>query len=91
MNSIRSGSGQQLRQAGNQVLGRQEPKVEKGAAVITIDELQRIRMQCSTGNNYEAEMRNRERQTLQEKSKGRIQNWTNTAEATRARRDAERI
>ena len=67
------------------------PEVEKGAAVITLDELQRIRMQCSTGNNFTQDQRNAERQDLQMKSKNRIKNWGNTAEATRANRDADRI
>jgi hypothetical protein len=36
-------------------------------------------------------MRTRERMTLQDKSKARVQNWPNTIEALRKKRDDERI
>lgn len=36
-------------------------------------------------------MRTRERMTLQEKSKARVQNWPNTIEALRRKKDEERI
>jgi len=36
-------------------------------------------------------MRNEDRQNLQHTSKNRIQNWTNTIDAQRQRREEERI
>ena len=69
-------------------------------AVITIDELQRIRGQCTTGGfaAFKAEtmymdeesMAKQERLTLQEKSKARIANWPNTMQAMRKKREEER-
>ena len=76
----------------------------KNMAVIGIDELQRIRQQCSgyaggatstgfevTGAGDEDKMRTMERLALQEKSKQRIANWPNTMQAMRKRREDERI
>ena len=76
----------------------------KNMAVIGIDELQRIRQQCSgyaggatstgfemTGAVDEDKMRTMERLALQEKSKQRIANWPNTMQAMRKRREDERI
>ena len=71
-------------------------------AVIGIDELQRIREQCtgyagaSTGFGDSApfdddKMRTMERLALQEKSKARIANWPNTMHAMRKKREDERI
>ena len=72
-------------------------------AVIGIDELQRIRQQCSgyvggaTSTGFgesavdEDKMRTMERLALQEKSKQRIANWPNTMQAMRKRREDERI
>jgi hypothetical protein len=72
--------------------------------VISIDELQRIRQQC-TSNGFSAtftggtgsydvdeeQMRARERQELQEKSKARIAQWPNTMHAMRRKREEERL
>ena len=75
----------------------------KNMAVIGIDELQRIRQQCSgyaggaTSTGFgesavdEDKMRTMERLALQEKSKQRIANWPNTMQAMRKRREDERI
>jgi hypothetical protein len=71
-------------------------------AVIGIDELQRIRQQCtgyagmSTASGGfetvdEDKMRTMERLALQEKSKQRIANWPNTMHALRKKREDERI
>jgi hypothetical protein len=59
--------------------------------VITYDELQRIRMQCSTGKDFDQEQRTRERLDLQDKSKARVAHWPNTIEAMRKKKDEERI
>lgn len=64
---------------------------KKNTAVITIDELQRIRMQCSTGKDFENEQRTRERLDLQDLSKARVAHWPNTIEAMRKKKDDERI
>ena len=88
--------------------GRSDAKPNNNTAVITIDELQRIRQQCTMntfastfqggnttlGSGYdfeEEQMRLRERQVLQEKSKARIAQWPNTIQAMRRKREEERI
>jgi len=63
-----------------------------GSVMITMDELDRIKNQV-TKSNIEPyiSMRNEDRQNLQHTSKNRIQNWTNTIDAQRQRREEERI
>ena len=83
-----------------------EQQLGKNTAVITLDELQRIRAQCTTntfGQSFQQsamsggldwdddQMRVRERQELQEKSKARISQWPNTIHALRRKREEERI
>jgi hypothetical protein len=51
----------------------------------------RIKESCSLGNQYEQEVRARERQDLQEMSKARVKNWPNTIDALRKKKDDERI
>ena len=79
--------------------GQSDPK---NTAVISIDELQRIRQQCSNYNGAtvtttgafdvdDDKMRTMERLALQEKSKQRIANWPNTMQAMRKRREDERV
>lgn len=65
----------------------------KHTAVISYDELERIRQQCTIGNlsQYEQDLKTKDRLTLQDKSKARVQNWPNTIEALRKKRDDERI
>ena len=74
----------------------------KNMAVIGIDELQRIRQQCTgyagmsaVSSGFETvdedKMRTMERLALQEKSKQRIANWPNTMHALRKKREDERI
>lgn len=66
---------------------------KKNTAVISYDELERIRQQCLTGSisQYEQEQRNKDRQDLQQLSKARVQNWPNTIDALRKKKDEERI
>jgi hypothetical protein len=66
---------------------------KKNTAVITYDELERIRSQCFQGSSSQLdnEMRTRERLDLQEKSKARVANWPNTIDALRKKKDEERI
>jgi len=66
---------------------------KKNTAVITYDELERIRQQCLTGTvaQFEQEQRNIDRLELQDKSKARVQNWPNTIDALRKKKDEERI
>ena len=60
--------------------------------MITLDELERIKSQVSKTNvEPYVTMRNEDRQALHEKSKNRIKNWSNTLEATRLRREEDRI
>jgi hypothetical protein len=56
----------------------------KNTAVITLDDLNRIRAQCTTNNFAQSNefdedaMRTRDRQEMMEKSKARIAQWPNT-------------
>jgi len=60
--------------------------------MITLDELERIKNQVSKSNvEPYVTMRNEDRQVLHEKSKSRIKNWSNTLEATRLKREEDRI
>jgi len=60
--------------------------------MITLDELDRIRAQVTKTNNDEYAMRRTaERQELQHTSKARVQNWPNTMEALRIKREEDRI
>lgn len=60
--------------------------------MITLDELERIKNQVSKSNvEPYITMRNEDRQDLHERSKGRIKNWSNTLEATRIKREEDRI
>ena len=63
----------------------------KNTAVLSIDELMRIKESCALGSQYEQEQRNRERMELQDKSKTRVQNWPNTISALRKKKDEDRI
>lgn len=77
---------------------RTNSNMDRNMAVITIDELQRIRAQCTTGgfSTFKSEFmdeeaqRTQERLTLQEKSKARIANWPNTMTALRKKREEDR-
>ena len=60
--------------------------------MITLDELERIKNQVSKSNvEPYITMRNEDRQQLHDKSKGRIKNWSNTLDATRIKREEDRI
>ena len=65
---------------------------QPGQAVISLDELDRIRSQVlrTKEDGYEAQ-RDTIRKNLQETSKARVQNWPNTMEAQRAKREQDRI
>lgn len=60
--------------------------------MITLDELDRIRRQVieTKEDSYETQ-RNLHRASLQDTSKGRVKNWSNTMEATRVKREEDRI
>ena len=64
----------------------------KGAAVITLDELDRIRDQVlrTKEDGYENQ-RDTIRKNLQETSNNRVKNWPNTMDAMRAKREEDRI
>ena len=69
-----------------------KPEVTKNAAMITIDELERIKAQCAMGKEKTIrENRNAERKQLQEVSNNRVKNWPNTIEALRLKREEDRI
>jgi hypothetical protein len=60
--------------------------------MITLDELERIKNTVSKSNvEPYITMRNEDRGQLHDRSKGRIKNWSNTLEATRIKREDDRI
>ena len=60
--------------------------------MISLDELERIKNQVSKSNvEPYITMRNEDRQQLHEKSKQRTKAWSNTLEATRIKREEDRI
>ena len=77
---------------GVNAMGPRNTQKQKGTAVISIDELDRIRRQViqTKADSYET-MRNGQRADLQATSKGRVKNWSNTMEAQRVKREEDRI
>ena len=77
---------------GVQAMGPRNTEKKKGTAVITLDELDRIRRQVieTKEDSYETQ-RNLQRQALQNTSKARVSNWSNTMEAQRLKREEDRI
>ena len=77
---------------GVNAMGPRNTQKHKGTAVISIDELDRIRRQVieTKDDNYETQ-RNLYRQSLQQTSKARVSNWSNTMEAQRFKREEDRI
>ena len=65
----------------------------KNTAVLSYDELERIKGMCSQTNEQEdyIAMRQSERQNLQQTSNQRVSKWPNTIQAQRERKEAERI
>jgi len=63
-----------------------------GSVMITMDELDRIKNTVSKSNiEPYITMRNEDRGALHAQSKNRIKNWNNTLEATRIKREDDRI
>ena len=77
---------------GVNAMGPRNTQKQKGTAVISIDELDRIRRQVveTKADSYETQ-RNLARQNLQQTSKARVSNWSNTMEAQRMKREEDRI
>lgn len=77
---------------GVNAMGPRNTAKSKGTAVITIDELDRIRRQVveTKEDSYEMQ-RNNQRQNLQMTSKARVSNWSNTVDAQRLKREEDRI
>ena len=77
---------------GVNAMGPRNTQKQKSTAVISIDELDRIRRQVieTKDDNYETQ-RNLYRQSLQQTSKARVSNWSNTMEAQRFKREEDRI
>ena len=72
--------------------GNKNNQKSKGTAVISLDELDRIRSQITrTKEDTYQHQRDAYRKSLQETSKGRVQNWPNTMEAMRLKREDDRI
>jgi hypothetical protein len=67
----------------------------KDTAVISIDDLQRLREQCGLNGarsemELDREQKELDRNDLKQKSRARVQNWPNTIENMRTRRIEER-
>lgn len=67
----------------------------KDTAVISIDDLQRLREQCGLNGarsemELDREQRELDRNDLKQRSRARVQNWPNTIENMRTRRIEER-
>ena len=72
---------------------KEQALAAKNTAVLTYDELERIKEMCkqtTTNEDYQT-MRNRERQNLQKLSSTRVQAWPNTIQAERDRKEKDRI
>jgi len=65
----------------------------KNTAVLSYDELERIKSMCSQTTNGEdyRSMRDNERKTLQEISNARVSKWPNTMAALREKKEHDRI
>lgn len=76
--------------AGN--AGNVKAAQKKGQAVITIDDLERIRAQCSlTADTSHNQVKTMQAKNLQQTSKDRVGKWPNTLEAVRQKREDDRI
>ena len=71
--------------------GNRNAKENKNTAVISIDDLQRLRETCGIGGaksqlQIEQEIQQDERRVLMERSRARTKNWPNTIENMRTKR-----
>lgn len=90
--SVFSGTRGQFRTQGPRSVAAQAAKTDsKNAVVITLDELHRIKNQCSLKQDGDVERRHQDKQELYQKSQARVKNWPNTIQATRKKKDEERI
>ena len=63
----------------------------KNAAVITLDELQRIKDSCTMTETKASFDKTKNRESLYQKSQQRVKNWPNTIQALRKKKDEDRI
>jgi hypothetical protein len=75
--------------------GNRNAKENKNTAVITIDDLQRLRESCGIGGSksslqIEKEIEQEDRKVLMERSRARTKNWPNTIENMRNKRIEDR-
>lgn len=76
-------------------IGNADAKEDKQTAVITVDDLQRLREQCGIGGaktemETEAEWKAKDRKDMYDRSRQRIKNWPNTIENMRHKRIEEK-
>jgi len=72
--------------------GNTKAAQKKGTAVISIDDLERIRAQCSlTADTSANQHKTMQAKNLQVTSKNRVGSWPNTLEAVRQKREDDRI
>eukprot|EP00347_Sterkiella_histriomuscorum_P007243 403349712 len=94
--SVKSFAQSGMRMVGTAVPGQRRDKPldqnNKNTAVVTIDDIARIREQCAyVPYETEKEFLMKQKKELQEKSKARVQNWPNTIEAQRKKREEEKL
>lgn len=72
----------------------QEAKLKqnnRNANVVTVDEIQRIKDQCFSSKEAEAEEAAKDKRALYMKSQARVKHWPNTIHALRQKRENDRI
>ena len=67
------------------------PKAGKGTAVLSMDELIRIKESCALTKQKDHEVRAAAKKELYEKSQNRLKNWPNTIQALRKKKDEDRM
>ena len=72
---------------------KNEALAAKNTAVLSYDELERIKSMCSQTSSQQdyITMRKSERQDLQATSNARVSKWPNTIQAQREKKEADRI
>lgn len=63
----------------------------KNTAVITLDDLQRIKDSCSMDQTKHSMDKTKARESLYMKSQQRVKHWPNTIQALRKKKDEDRI
>ncbi|CDW72209.1 UNKNOWN [Stylonychia lemnae] len=94
--SVKSMAQNGMRMVGTAMPGQRRDmrgdQTNKNTAVVTFDDLQRIKEQCALiPQESEMLLRQKEREELKQKSQARVKNWPNTISAMRQKREDEKI